>query len=328
MTMHNFNPKGRQFAAARRHLLVLLAGGATMVTAKAAMAQFGFNFGSSSDSGSGSSLPGINLNNLFSGVKSLFDGLTMGEADEIRIGETLYPRFIDRMGGAYRNRRLQTSLRNFAEGMFKTTARPQLPWEVTLLNDNTVNAWVLPGGKVAVNKGLLRYVNHEAELAAVIGHEIGHAELSHGLSQMRSESFTKGLSSLSREALASQVGSDRLLTDQFIDLLEAPLLEMVTTGYSEDREFEADLHLLKVFEKTGHDPSQAANFFRTLLEIMPRDTEDTTSLFSTHPGMQERIDRIEQAADGLDVSRRQTAGADFEQLKRTFPTRKKFRRRG
>ncbi len=311
----------------RRRALALLGGGVGSLTAKAALAQFGFNFGSSSGEDSGSSLPGINLNNLFSGVKSLFEGLTMGEADEIHIGETLYPRFIDKLGGAYRNRRLQTSLRGFGEDLFKTSERGALPWEITLINDNTVNAWVLPGGKIGVNKGLLRYVNHEAELAAVIGHEIGHAELSHGLSQMRSENFTKGLSSLGREALASQVGNDRFVTDQLIDLLEAPLLEMVTTGYSEDREFEADLHLLKVFQKTGHDPSKADDFFRTLLQIMPKGTEDTTSLFSTHPGTQERIDRIQSTADGLDASSREMASVDFGKLKRTFPTRKKFRRR-
>lgn len=311
----------------RRRLLALIGGGATMLTANTALAQFGFKFGSSSSEDSGSSMPGLNLNNLFSGVKSLFDGLTMGEEDEIRIGETLYPRFIDKLGGAYRNRRLQTSLRNFSEELFKTSDRSALPWEVTLLNDNTVNAWVLPGGKVGVNKGLLRYVNDEAELAAVIGHEIGHAELSHGLSQMRSENFTKGLSTLGREALASQVGSDRLVTDQLINLLEAPLLEMVTSGYSEDREFEADLHLLKVFEKTGHDPAKAADFFKTLLKIMPKGNEDTTSLFSTHPGTRERIERIETAADDIHGSSRASASVDFGKLKRTFPTRKRFRRR-
>ena len=156
---------------------------------------------------------------------------------------------------------------------------------------------------------------------------MGHAELSHGLSQMRSENFTKGLSSLSREALASQVGSDHALTDQLIDLLEEPLLRMVTTGYSMDREFEADLHLLKVFEKTGHDPAGASSFFKVLLRVMPPRTEDTTSLFSTHPGTMERIERIEDAAQGFSTPEARPAHAGFASLKRTFPTRKNFRRR-
>lgn len=310
---------------ARRRIITGAGGAMLSLIASSAAAQFGFNFGSS-DSGSG--LSGLNLDNIFSGVKSLFDSVSMGEAEEIRIGEALYPRFVDQMGGPYRNKGMQLSLRNFAENLFKTSERPKLPWEITLLNDNTVNAWALPGGKIGMNKGLLRYAATETELAAVLGHEIGHAELSHGLGQMRSESFTKGLSSLGREAIASQVGSDRFLTDQVIDVLEAPLLKMVTSGYSQEREFEADLHLLKIFGKTGHDPAHAADFFKVLMQIMPPSTEGTTSLFSTHPGTQERIERIEQAASGTDVTARRTADASFATLKRTFPTRQHYRRQG
>ena len=308
----------RQFVVAGGSLLTVVAG-------TPAAAQFGFNFGSSD---SGPTIQGLNLGNLFQGVTSLFDSITMGEADEIRLGEALYPRFIDQLGGPYRNSRMQTALRNFSEPVFKTSERPGLPWEITLLNDNTVNAWALPGGKIGINKGLLRYASTETELAAVLGHEMGHAELSHGLSQMRSESFTRGLSSLGREAIASQVGSDRLLTDKLIDLLEEPLLKMVTTGYSRDREFEADIHLLRVFGKTGHDPAHAADFFKVLMEVMPTATEGTTSLFSTHPGTQERIDRIEEAARTVDVTGKTIADSGFTTLKRTFPTRQHFRRQG
>lgn len=312
-------------ALTRRRMIAGLGGATLSLVAGSAAAQFGFNFGSSE---SGSPFSGLNLDNLISGVQSLFEGLSMGEEEEIRLGETLYPRFIDQMGGPYRNNRLQLSLRNFAEALFKTSDRSKLPWEVTLLNDNTVNAWALPGGKVGVNKGLLRYAATETQLAAVLGHEMGHVELSHGLGQMRSESFTKGLSSLGREAIATQIGSERVLTDRLIDALEAPLLKMVTTGYSRESEFEADLHLLKTFGKTGHNPAQAADFFKVLLELMPPDGEETTSLFSTHPGTRERIERIDAAASGMPTGAQKAADASFVTLKRTFPTRQHFRRQG
>ena len=226
----------------RRRVVRGLASAAATAIASPAIAQFSFSFGNSSQDGPAA--PGIDLGRVFSGLTALFEGLTLGEEDEIRLGNTLYPRFIDRMGGAYRNRRAQTELRNFSEDMLATTGRPNLEWEVTLLNNNTVNAWVLPGGKIGVNKGLLRYTSDETELAAVLGHEIGHAEFSHGLSQLKSESFTKGLTSLSREALAGALGGDRTFGDTLIDALEFPLLQMVTTGYSEEREFEADQHLI------------------------------------------------------------------------------------
>jgi len=124
----------------RRRTVGILAGGGVFLLNEAARAQFGFKFGSSSDEDDGPSAPGIDLNYVFSGLKNLFSSLTMGETEEIHIGETLYPRFIDSMGGAYRNRRSQTSLRNFAEDVFKTSGREALPWEVTILNNNTVNA--------------------------------------------------------------------------------------------------------------------------------------------------------------------------------------------
>jgi predicted Zn-dependent protease len=303
-----------------------LASAAATTIASPAIAQFSFGFGNSDQDGPAA--PGIDLGRVFTGLTSLFEGLTLGEEDEIRLGNALYPRFIDRMGGAYRNRRAQTELRNFSEDILATTGRPNLQWEVTLLNNNTVNAWVLPGGKIGVNKGLLRYTSDEAELAAVLGHEIGHAELSHGLSQLKSESFTKGLTSLSREALAGAMGGDRLLSDTLIDALEFPLLQMVTTGYSEEREFEADQHLIAVFGNTGHDPSKAANFFRTLLEIMPPSQQATTSLYSTHPGTEERIRRIEAAASDLPSAQRVARPGGYAALKRTFPTRRHLRRRG
>ena len=312
----------------RRRVVGGLAGLATGATTTAVLAQFGFSFGGSQEEESGVTIGGVNVGNVISGLSSLIKGLTMGEKDEIRIAEQLYPRFIDRTGGAYPNQRAQISLRNFAEDIFKTTKRPQLPWEITLLNDNAVNAWVLPGGKVGVNKGVLRYVADEAELAAVLGHEMGHAELSHGLAQMRSENFMKGVTKLGKEAIAREVGQDRAVTDGLINALEGPLLQMVTSGYAIDHEFEADQHLLEVFANTGHDPAKAANFFETLLDIIPPEEEGTTSLYSSHPGTLKRIERIRHAAAGLPSPERPALARGFASLKQTFPTRKYFGRHG
>ncbi len=107
-------------------------------------------------------------------------------------------------------------------------------------------------------------------------------------------------------------------------------MNVVTTGYSRDREFEADLHILKVFEQTGHDSAKASNFFKSLLTIMPPGTEGTTSLFSTHPGTEDRIERIEEAAGDLSRLDRKIQAArmeGFRTMKRYFPNRRKYRRR-
>ena len=309
--------------SARRRVVAAIAGAVTTGLAVPALAGFGFSIG-----GSGSNKgDGINLNRLFSGVKSVFDGFDLDEKDEIRIGEKLFPRLIDRSGGAYANRRAQQALQRFSEDLLKTNKRRSFMWEVVLLNNNTLNAWALPGGKIAVHKGLLRYTSNEAELAAVISHEIGHVEMSHGLAQMKTEEFTKGLNDIARETIWKQK-SQGALNDMVLDLVGDRIMDVVTSGYSRDHEFEADLHILKVFAETGHDPAKAADFFKALLTILPPDTEGTTSLYSTHPGTKERIRKIEKAARDLPTPARASLANGFDVMKKYFPDRKRYRRQG
>ncbi len=305
----------------RRRVMAGLAGAATVAVAAPALAQFNFSFGGSPDE---TSAPTIDLGKIF----DMFGSMTLGEEDEILIGNQMYGKLIDRNGGAYRNRRVQSATERFAEELLKSSERPTLPWEITVVNNNTINAWVLPGGKIAVNKGLLRYAKDEAELAAVICHEVGHAELSHGLAMMKSERFSAGFSEVAKGALAVALKDSGGLDNNLVDMISGPLIGLVQTGYSRQYEDEADRHILKVFGQTGHDPAKAANFFKTLLEVTPPGTVGTTSLFSTHPGTKERIEKIEPTAEGMASPETAPNAEEFKTIKRTFPTRKRFRRDG
>lgn len=312
----------------RRTVVAGLAGSLASIASFPALAQFGLTFGGSSDDDDNRG-SFINLNRLFSGVQSVFEGFTLDEKDEIRIGANLFPKMVDRAGGLYGNRRAQRGIRNFSEELLKTSERGNLPWEIMLVNNNTVNAWALPGGKIAIHKGLLRYTSSEDELAAVIAHEIGHVEMSHGLAQMKTEDFTKGMTNIARETVLKQK-SNGIVNNLVMDQIEDRLMNTVTTGYSRDREFEADLHILKVFEKTGHDPAKASKFFKSLLSVMPAGTKGTTSLFSTHPGTEDRIERIEEAAEDMsrpDRNIQPIRREGFRTVKRYFPNRRKYRRR-
>ena len=308
---------------ARRKMVTGLAGMIAAASSFPALAQFGFSFGGSDDDKRGV----LDLNRIFSGVKSVFDGFSLSEKDEVEIGTKLFPKLIDRSGGAYSNRRAQRGLQLFTEELTATSERQDLPWEVVLINNNTVNAWALPGGKIAVHKGLLRYTSNETELAAVICHELGHVELSHGLAQMKTKEFTSGLTDIARATILKQENRS-IANGLVLDMVDERLFDMVTTGYSKEREFEADLHILKVFEKTGHDPAKATGFFKTLLQIIPPGTEGTTSLFSPHPGTEERIEKIEEAASSMSAPDPVAQAKGFDVIKRYFPNRKKYRRTG
>jgi beta-barrel assembly-enhancing protease len=269
------------------------------------------------------------LNQLFNIGGDLMRALQMNEPDEFAIGRDLYGAMIQQSGGAYRSRAIQAAIQRFAQPLFQTSARSGFQWEITVVEDDSVNAWALPAGKLAINKGLLRYVASEHELAAVIAHEIGHAELSHHLQAMRRENFTQAMTAAGRDVLTTGLrGPGGALTAAGIDALRAPMHGLIRTGYGREAEREADLHILTVFRRTGHDPAGATAFFRTMLELVPVGSEGTTSLFSTHPGTEARIAELERASAGaprIAGGNRATAAA-FAEIKETFPTRRNFRR--
>ncbi|MCH8183818.1 MAG: M48 family metalloprotease [Proteobacteria bacterium] len=301
----------------RRRVLAGVAGtAASVAVTSGAQAQFDFNVG------------GFDLGGIFSAAKSLFEGISLGEEDEIKIGVALYPQMIADFGGAYKNSKVQSAMRLFADPLIRTTARPNLPWEIVVLDDNTVNAWALPGGKLAVNKGLIHYTASDHELAAVIAHEIGHVEKSHALEEMRSGKFTSFLTEAGAQVIRSQVesGAETFMTDMVLDALSSGIFKLVTSGYSRSAELEADAHLLRVFELAGYDPKQASGFYLTLLQLIPPDAEGSTSLFSTHPETLERADRLDELSVGLPSPRFKASSRGYAYLKRIFPTREYFRR--
>jgi beta-barrel assembly-enhancing protease len=260
-------------------------------------------------------------------VETLFRGTSFSEKDEIQMGSALYGPTIDAAGGAYRNPRVQTAMQKFAQPLFAASSKPNLPWAITVVDDNTVNAWALPSGKIGVNKGLLRYVANDDELAAVIGHEMGHVEGSHAVNEMSTGQFGRNAAGILRDFAAgkavqyTRVGAAGDLTKEAIDQIKDPLIALVTSGYSRDHEYAADQNILAVYGRVRYDPQKSYAFFETLLRLLPPGTQATTSLYSTHPETQGRIDRLRSAAAKMQEPATDPRSDAFAQLKRTFPTR-------
>jgi predicted Zn-dependent protease len=282
------------------HRRTLLSGLAGSLVAAPALAQF-------------------NLGNIIQGGANIVGAYTAGEGDEIKMGETYYQPYLQKSGGTVADRNAQDALRRFAQPLIAAAQRRSLAWEITLVDNRQVNAWALPGGKMAINSALVSHCQTPDELASVIAHEIGHADLGHGLSQIRSQALLSGLGGLGKEALASFGGVGGAVTAQVLTAVEGPLYGLILTGYSRTNEFEADAHILQIFEKTGYDPAKADDFFRTLLKLHPEGSA-TTSLFSTHPGTTERIARIEEAAARLGRPSRTAAAPGWAELKALYPT--------
>jgi beta-barrel assembly-enhancing protease len=260
-------------------------------------------------------------------IQSFFQGTRFSEKDEIQLGSALYGPTIDQSGGPYRNSRVQKAMQDFARPLFAASSKPNLPWEVTVLDDDTVNAWALPSGKIGVNKGLLRYVASDDELAAVVGHEMGHVEHSHAIDEISTGQYGHNAANIFRDfaagkaAQATRIGAVGDLTKEFIDQVKGPLITIATRGYSRKHEFEADQNILAVYRRTQYDPRKSYAFFETLLTLLPPGTQATTSLYSTHPDTQARIDELRGAAAKMPEPAAAAHSDAFAQLKRTFPTR-------
>ena len=263
----------------------------------------------------------FNMDSLMQGAAKLGSAYFASEGDEIQLGENYYQPLLQKSGGAYPDRNAQDALQRFAAPLTAAADRKNLPWEVTLVSSDQVNAWALPGGKLAINSELVKQCANPNELASVIAHEVGHADKGHSMQQMRNESLLTTLGGLGKEAVSAWLGGGGL-TGQVMSALEAPLYTMVLNGYSRKNEFEADQHILSVFSRTGYDPTKADDFFRTLMRIYPQSASDTTSLFSTHPGTQERISKIEASAKKIPRPAKAPSPSGWAELKSILPTPK------
>jgi beta-barrel assembly-enhancing protease len=255
-------------------------------------------------------------------AQPLIEAMTFNEADEIKMGESFYPQYIKKSGGAYADDKLQTALIKFATPFVKTSKRQNLNWDIVLLKNKEVNAWALPGGKVAINSGLLSYTKDPAELASVIAHEMGHIELSHGIAQMKTKAFTSSLSGAGKQALTDFGGAGGAISSQLLSSIEGPLFDLVNKGYSRKNEFEADAFIMSVFKNMGLDKHKADDFFVTLNKLYPSDSTITTSLFSTHPVTQERVNKLEELAKQQESVVKNIKMAGWNELKEAFPNKK------
>lgn len=169
-------------------------------------------------------------------------------------------------------------------------------WEFKTFENSTPNAFCLPGGKVGVYTGILDMAKNDAGLAAVLGHEIGHAIARHGGQRLSQEFLTKSaLAALSLTALSRMPSEKKDIT---MGLLGAGLTVGIILPFSRDNETEADEIGLKLMSLAGYDPQEAIKFwdrFSTEQNVGP-------SFLSTHPKSADRRDHLKEILpDALNI---------------------------
>lgn len=209
----------------------------------------------------------------------------ISENQEISIGQENYGPSRQMQGGDYTvDPDLSLYVNTVGQKLARVSDR-KLPYEFVVLNNSIPNAWALPGGKIAVNRGLLVELKSEAELAAVLGHEIVHAAARHGAQAMQRGMLMQG--ALIATGIAVQNNDYANLVVGGAQLAAG----LLHTKYGRDAESEADYYGMLYMSRAGYDPMAAIGLQETFIQLNDNKSSNwLAGLFSTHPPSVERVE--------------------------------------
>ncbi len=221
----------------------------------------------------------------------------MSPEDEKRIGAEQHPQILEQFGGAYEDPQLGAYVASIGARMAAVSERPDLNFTFTILDSPVVNAFALPGGYVYVSRGLLALADNEAELAGVLGHEIGHVTARHS-----AERYSRSVVVSGGAMLLGALTGQRALSD-LANLGGSLYLK----SYSRENEFEADSLGLRYMTAAGYEPGAVAQFLaslgeQTALEARLRGSQSDPNefnLLATHPRTIDRVREAQQATGSL-----------------------------
>ena len=219
--------------------------------------------------------------------------LIFSEEEEVRIGEKSHRSVLEEFG-YYRDRELQRYVLEVGGRIARVSHRNYLPHHFTVTDSAVINAFALPGGYIYVNRGLLAYLNNEAQLAGVLGHEAGHIAARHGVKKYQ-------------QVLGAQLilaGVAMATKSRGIVLGTNLLIGAILQGYSRRDEYQADRLGTLYMYRAGYDPFQMARFLEVLRGLERREPSLVEQIFSSHPLTSERVKRVEAWAEELTGGRR------------------------
>jgi predicted Zn-dependent protease len=210
----------------------------------------------------------------------------MSEAQEIQIGQTQDVQIRNELG-VYRDAALQEYVSTIGLKLARASERPNLPWHFTVLDSPAVNAFALPGGYIYITRGIMSFLDSEAQLAGVLGHEIGHVTARHA-SQQYSRATGAQLGLIVGSILVPQ-------TRPFAQLGESGL-GVLFLKYGRDDERQADGLGVKYASLTGWDPAGVPQMLTTLGRIEEAsDSKGVPNWLATHPAPENRVQRVSEA---------------------------------
>jgi beta-barrel assembly-enhancing protease len=214
----------------------------------------------------------------------------MSDAQEIALGEQTNQSISSEVKIS-RNPAMINYINQIGQRLARNSARPNLKYTFQVVEDDNINAFATMGGFVYVNTGLMKAADNEAQLASVIGHEIGHITGRHSLQQVKQRAISQGVTSL--------LGVDR---DQVVQI---GVQVALTLPNSRQDEYDADRRGLTTMIQTGYAPSAMPEFMKKLIS-----NKSSPEFLSSHPAVPERVANLQRMipaayrnrTDGLNAS--------------------------
>jgi predicted Zn-dependent protease len=210
----------------------------------------------------------------------------IGEAQEIQMGREAAASVRSTVG-LVDNPALQSYVQQIGRREAATSERPNLPWQFEVVDDPSPNAFALPGGFIYVTRGMLSLMTSEAELAGVVGHEIGHVTARHSVNQISKQQLAQ---------LGLGLGSIFFPEARPFESLVGAGLELLFLKYSRDDEREADVLGFEYMRKQGYDVSEFDDVFAALDRIGEGERGALPAWLTTHPAPAARVEAAQTRA--------------------------------
>lgn len=212
----------------------------------------------------------------------------VSKSQEIEIGQQQYSPGRQSQGGDYVTDPAVTGYVQQVGARLAAVADRALPYEFMVLNNSELNAWALPGGKIAINRGLLTELSNEAELAAVLSHEIVHAAARHGAQQIEQGTLLQVGAAVASVAATAYGGAN---LGELVGQGAAVGAALLQAKYGRNDELEADRYGMEYMKRAGYDLQAAVSLQELFFGKFQAGKEQDwlTGLFASHPPSAERV---------------------------------------
>lgn len=219
---------------------------------------------------------------LVGGLIALQSILPVSDEQEVLMGRESARQLILQPGvRVYTQPEVNAYVQGVGKALAAKSRRPNLPWTFIIVDSPDKNAFTMPGGYIFITTGALRAMENEAQLAAVLAHEIAHVDARHGVDQIKRALLARGI-------LVSALGS----SPEAAQVVGQIASTIVLRGYGREAELQADELGASLASKANYDPRQLAAFLRTLAR--GNDPPGWLGPLATHPSVDERVARLEQ----------------------------------